>query len=65
MQLKEWRKSAGLTQKEAAQMMEVTNVTFCRWETDPEPQIRRKQVKKIYQVTGGKVTPNDLFLSDL
>lgn len=51
---KEWRREAGLTQEQAAQMVGVGQNTLCDWENGKKkPQI--EQALALQEASGGKV----------
>ena len=59
MKISEYRRKSGLTQRELANLIGVTDVAIGRYEAGriPEPAILRK----IYDVTKGRVGPNDFY----
>ena len=62
MTLREWCKEGGYSQAEFANMVGSVQATVSRWaagEDMPNPVA----MKKIYDVTGGKVSPNDFILA--
>lgn len=62
MIIKDWReKIAKLKQEELGELVGKHKVTICRWETLENPTIPCKTARKIFEVTKGLVTPNDLY----
>jgi len=60
MKLKDYRLKHGLTAEQLALAVGVTKATICRYEKGkrkPKDEIMRK----ISEVTKGKVTPNDFY----
>lgn len=61
--LKIWRKSKGWSQKELAEKLDISDVTISRWE-NPEKYpltISSPQVRKLYMISNGVITPNILY----
>ena len=62
MILKDWRtKIAKLKQEELGELLGKTKVTVCRYETLERPTFPYNAARKIFEVTKGHVTPNDLY----
>lgn len=63
MTLHEWRLDEGLTLQRLADALGISEETARRYalpETDPMSRMPdRQMLRKIFSVTGGKVTPND------
>jgi len=62
MTLREWCKAGGYSQAEFAVMVGSVQSTVSRWSAGmdvPNPTA----MQKIYDVTGGKVSPNDFILA--
>lgn len=63
MKIKLYREKMNLSQVEAATQLSVSKDVYNSWEYEiriPRP----KQMKKIYEWSGGQVTANDFYFSD-
>ena len=63
MKLKEFRKSLGISQLEAANQLSVSKDVYASWEYNiriPRPQ----NMKEITNRSNGKVQPNAFYLSE-
>ena len=58
MKLAEWRNSKGRTQDDVAAELGVHRITVARWEQNMRDP-GKADLKRIFMMTGGDVTPND------
>ncbi len=62
LDLKTWReKVAKITQKKLAEDAGSTPVSISRYENHKRLTIRAKLIFKFFELSGGEVTPNDLY----
>lgn len=61
MKLRKWRHKQGLTMKQLAAKLGTTLVSVSRYENSERSPIRGKMVEKIFTLTKGEVTANDLY----
>lgn len=61
MLIREWRLKRGLSFRAVAELVGVANGTVVRrWETgDCIP--RREEMQRLFDISGGEVTPNDFY----
>ncbi len=62
MTLREWIAEQGLTQREAAERLDVHEITLNRWLND-KALPRRSQMARVQHMTGGAVGPADFYAS--
>jgi transcriptional regulator with XRE-family HTH domain len=59
--LKAWRIANNYSQKQMAEILDISEVTFIRYENFIKKSLNLKLVEKILIVTQGEITPNDLM----
>jgi transcriptional regulator with XRE-family HTH domain len=59
--LKAWRIANNYSQKQMAEILEIAEVTYIRYENFLKKSLNLKLVDKILTITQGDITPNDLM----
>lgn len=59
MKLSEYRRSIGMTQRDLANLIGVSDVALSRYESGRVPE--SSVMRRIFEVSEGRVSPNDFF----